>query len=74
MDSPDRASDPLPALEGAPQDAPREACAPPEDEIPDEGSPGVEEVVVEAPLKVAAAHSFLTRLANAGPRKPNMHN
>ena len=72
MDSLDRASDAQPALESAPQDAPREACALMEDGIPIGGSSGVEGVLAEAPLEVAAAPSFLTRLASAGPRRPRM--
>ena len=68
VDSPNRASDAQPVLEGAP----KEACAPPDDGIPADGSPGVEGVVAKAPLEVAAAPSFSTRLASAGPRKPRM--
>ena len=73
MDSPDRASDAQPALEGAPQDAPRKACAPPEDGILAEGSSCAEGVVAEALLEVAVALSFLTKLESPGPRKPRMH-
>ena len=72
MDSLDRASNAQPALEGAPQDSPREACAPSEDGIPTEGSLGAEGVMAADPLEVAVAQSFLTRLASADPRRPRM--
>ena len=72
VDFPDQASDAQPALEGAPQDAPKEACAPSEDRIPAEGSLGAEGVVAEAPLEVVVAPSFSTRLASVGPRRPRM--
>ena len=49
-------SDALPALEGAAQEAPREACASLKDGVQDKG---------EAPLEIAAELSFLARLANA---------
>ena len=72
MDSLDQASDAQPTLEGAPQDAPREACVPPEDGIPIEGSPGGKGVVVEAPLEVFVAPLFSTRLISTGPRRLRM--
>ena len=62
------------ALDGAPQDAFREACAPLEDGILAGGSPGAEGVVAEALLKVASTPSFSTKLASVGPRRPRMPN
>ena len=70
VDSPNRASDAQQVLEGAF----REACAPPDDGIPADGSPGVEGVVAKAPLEVAATPSFSTRLASVDPCKPRMLN
>ena len=74
MDSVERAPDALPTLEGASQDAPREAYAPLEDGVPTGGAPNSEEVVGEAPSKIVVGPSFLTRLANVGPRRPRMPN
>ena len=42
VDSPEQASDAQPALEGAPKDSPRGACAPLENGIPAGGSPSDE--------------------------------
>ena len=49
MDSPERASNALPALEGAAQDASREAYASQEDGALAEGPPNTYQVVSEAP-------------------------
>ena len=67
MDSQERASDALPALEGAAQEAPKEACAYLEDRIPTGGPPNVNRVVGEAPLEIVVELLFSTRLANADP-------
>ena len=73
VDSPDGAFNAQLALEGAPQDVSREAYAPPEDGILTKGSLSAERVLVKAPLKVAAASSFPTRLASVGPHRTRMH-
>ena len=52
--------------------APKEAYAPPDDGIPVGGSPSVEGVMVEAPLEVVVAPSFLTKLASTGPPMPRI--
>ena len=49
VNSPKRASNVLPALEGATQDASREACASLEDGAPAEGLPNIDRAVSEAP-------------------------
>ena len=49
MDSPERASDALSALEGATQDASKKACALLEDEAQAEGPPNANQAVSEAP-------------------------
>ena len=49
LDSPERASDALPALEDATQDASKEACASLKDGIPARGLPSADKVVAEAP-------------------------
>ena len=72
MDSLDRVSNAQPTLEGPPQDAPKEACAPLEDGILVGGSSGAEGVVAEAPLEVVVAPSFLTKVGSAVPRRPRM--
>ena len=74
MDSLNRAFDAQPALEDAPQDTSKETCSPSEDGIPTGGSPSAEEVVVEAPLKVAAALSFSAKLTSVNPHKTRMPN
>ena len=74
MDSLDRVVDTQPALEGAPQDAFKEACVPLNSGIPTRESLDVEGVVVEASLKVVVAPLFSTRLAGIGPRMPRMPN
>ena len=56
-------------MDGAAQEAPREACASLEDRVPTEGPPNANRVVVEAPLEIDAKLLFSTRLANADPRK-----
>ena len=50
VDSPERALDTLPALEGAAQGVPGEACASLEDEISVEGLPSADNIVGEAPF------------------------
>ena len=50
VDSPDRASDALLALEGAAQEAPREPYASLEDGIPDKGPPNADRAIGEARL------------------------
>ena len=50
LDSLEQASDALPALEGAAQGIPREACASLEDGAPVGGPPNVDQVVSEAPF------------------------
>ena len=72
LDSPDRAFDAQPAFEGAPQDAPKEACAPLKDGIPAGGSPGAEGVMAEAPLDVVVASLFYTRVASSCPHRLRM--
>ena len=72
MDSPDRVSNAQLALEGAPQDAPKEAYASLEDGILAGGSSGTEGVVAEALLEVVVASSFSTKVASAGPHRPRM--
>ena len=59
-------------MKGGPQDAPREACAPPEDGILAGGSPDAEGVATEARLDVVVAPSFLTRFISVGPRRPRI--
>ena len=49
MDSPERALDALPTLEGATQDASKEACASLEDGAPTGGPPNADQAVSEAP-------------------------
>ena len=67
VDSPDRAVDAQLALEGAPQDASKEACASLEDGILVGGSPGAEGVVAKAPLVVATAPLFASKLVKSRP-------
>ena len=59
-------------MDGAPQDASKEAYAQLENGIPDGGSLGVEGAIAEAPLEVATTSSFSTRLTSIGPRRPRM--
>ena len=61
-------------LEGASQEASREACASLEDGVPVEGPPNADGVVGEAPSEIAIESSFYTRLANSGPRRPRLPN
>ena len=72
MDSPKRAFDALPALEGASYDASKEACASLEDGVSVRGPSNVDGVVGEAPSKIAVGPSFLARLANADPYRPRL--
>ena len=74
VDSSERASDALSALEDASQDAFGEACASLEEGVPTEGPPDADGVVGEAPSEIAARLSFSVRLANAGPRRKRMPN
>ena len=68
MDFLEQASNALPTLEGASQDASKEACALLEDGVPTGGPPNADGVMMEAPSKIAVRLSFSARLANAGPR------
>ena len=54
-------------MEGAAQDAPREACSSLEDGVPVEGPRNTDNVVREAPSEVAVGPLFPARLANVGP-------
>ena len=74
VDSPERASDALPALEGASQDASKETYALLEDVVPTGGSPNADGVMGEVASEIAVGLSFLARLANAGPCRPRMSN
>ena len=73
LDSSNRTFDAQLALEGAHQDAHREANAPMEDGIPAGDPSNVKGVMAEALLGVAAAPSSLTRLTSVGPRRLRMH-
>ena len=70
MDSLERASDALSALEGATLEAPWEACASVEDGVLVVGSPNADRVVGEAPLEIAAELPFSARLASVIPYRP----
>ena len=74
MDSLERALDALLALEGASQDASREACASLEDGVSVEGPSNAEGVVREAPSEIAVGPSFSARIANASPCRPKLPN
>ena len=74
MDSSVRASDALPDLEGASQDASKEACASLEDGVPAEGPPNADGVVGEALSEIAIGSSFSVRLENAGPSRLRLPN
>ena len=67
VDSPDRASDALLALEGAAQEAPKEPYASLEDGIPDKGPPDADRAMEEAPLEIVVELPFSAKLANATP-------
>ena len=54
------------ALEGATQEAPKEACASLENGVPAEGPLNADRVVGEPPLEIAVVLPFSARLANAG--------
>ena len=58
IDSPEQASDALPALEGVSQDASKEACASLEDVVSTGGSPNDDGVLVEAPTEITIRSSF----------------
>ena len=73
MDSPERASDTLSALEGAFQDASREACASLEDRILTKGPPDAARVEGEARSEIDDGLSFSAKLANAGRSRPRLH-
>ena len=72
VDSLELASGALLTLEGASQDASREACASLEDGVSVGGPPNSDKVVGKAPSKTVFRPSFLARLANAGPRSPRL--
>ena len=74
MHSLERAFDALPALEGASQDASREACASLEDGVPAEGPPNADGVMGESLSEIVVGPSFLARLANACPHRPRLPN
>ena len=59
LDSPQRAFDALPALEGDAQNSSREACASLEDGIPAEEPPSADKVVGEAPSSGTAVSPLL---------------
>ena len=69
MDSPERASEAIPALEGVAQEASREAGKALEDGVPARGPFAVDRVVREAPSEIDVGLSFLARFTNAGPQK-----
>ena len=73
MDSLERASDALSALEGASQDSSKEACASLEDEVPAGGGGGrplnAAGVEGDACSEIAVRSLFSTRLANASLRR-----
>ena len=69
VDSLEQASNALQALEGAAQEAPREACASLEDEIPNGGSPNANRAMGEAPLEIAVELSFWVRFVNVVPHR-----
>ena len=64
MDSPKRASEAIPALEGAAQEASLEAGKALEDGVPVEGPSDADRVAKEAPSKIVVRPLFF---ANAGP-------
>ena len=72
MDSPERSSGALLALEGASQDASKVACASLEDGVPTGGPPNADGVMGKAPLETTVGPSFLVRIANSGPRRPRL--
>ena len=76
VDSPERASGALPALEGATQDASRETCASLEDGASVEGPSNANQVVSEAPsIKIVVGPSLLARrssLATFSARKARL--
>ena len=57
------------ALEGAAQEAPKEARASLENGVLDKGPPDADRALEEAPLEIAIELLFSTRLANVGPRR-----
>ena len=67
INSPERASSALLALEGAVQEAPKEPCASPENGVLDGGPPDTTRAVGEAPLEIAAEPSFSTKLVSVAP-------
>ena len=70
MDSPERAFDALPTLEGAAQDASLDACASLEDGAPTKGPPNVDKVVGEALLETVVGPSLSAKLAMVSPHRP----
>ena len=67
VNSLEQASNALLALEGAAQDASREACASLKDGVPVGGPRNVDRVVREAPLEVVVGPFFPARLVNVSP-------
>ena len=74
VDSSERASDDLPALEGASHDASREDYASLEDRVPVRGLPDANGVVGEAPSEINDGPSFLSKLAKIYPHRLSMPN
>ena len=61
-------------MEGASQDASREAYSSLEDSVLAEGAPDADGVKGEAPSERAVRLLFSARLANSGPRRPRLPN
>ena len=72
MDSPERAPDSVPALEGSTQVALKEAFTTLEDRALAGGSPDVDQVLGEAPSEMASDLAFLARLTMVRPCKARM--
>ena len=60
------------ALEGASQDASKEACALLEDGVPTGRPPKANGVMGEASSEIAIGPSFSARLVNVDPRRPRL--
>ena len=69
VDSPERVSDALLALESTSQDTFREVCAFLEDGVPTGGPSNVVGVVGETLLEIVVGLSFSSKLANASPHR-----
>ena len=72
MDSPERAPDVMPALDGVSRDASKEACASLENGVPARRPPNAARVEREALSDIVVGSSFSARLANADPRRPRL--